>query len=78
MATKKTDYLTVGDTVNWCGAWGTEPPKKAIVESIEVCKEGDKNGRSVESIAWSKVNTRKIVVSLNNNHWAYGTQISKK
>ena len=77
MATKK-DYLKVGDTVRWRGCFGGDAPKDAKVESIEVCKSGNKNGRQVDKIEWSKVNSRTIVIDLDNSHWAYGTQITKK
>jgi hypothetical protein len=70
--------LKVGDKVMWRGAWGTEPPKEAIVESIEICKEGCKEGRPVKSVDWWTVESgRKVVVTLNNSHWAYGNQLSK-
>jgi hypothetical protein len=66
--------LKIGDKVMWRGGFGTEAPKEAIVESIELCKSGDKYGDSVDSVDWSKKD--RIVVDLNNGHWAKGHQIS--
>lgn len=74
---KSKDWLNVGDTVKWRGAFGSEAPKEVKVNSIEICRDGDKNGRSVDCVEWSRVNSRNIVVDLDNNHWAYGTQLSK-
>jgi hypothetical protein len=66
--------LTVGDKVMWRGGFGGESPKEAIVESIELCKSGSKYGDSVNSVDWSKKD--RIVVDLDNGHWARGYQIS--
>ena len=77
MATKK-DYLKVGDTVIWKGGFGSDAPKETIVQGIEVCHEGNKYGKPVDKVEWSKVNSRKIVVDLASGNWAYGTQLTKK
>lgn len=68
--------LKVGDTVNWHGAFGREPAKEAKVESIELCKPGQKHGEPVNSVDWE--NVKNVVVDLDNGHWAYGTQLTKK
>jgi hypothetical protein len=77
MATQK-DYLRVGDTVKWRGGFGNDAPKDAKIESIEVCPNGSKYGTQVDKIEWSKVNARNVVIDLDNRHWCYGTQITKK
>jgi hypothetical protein len=69
--------LKVGDSVMWRGAWGTQPAKKVKITGIEICKEGDKCGRQVDEVSWDKVDSRRIVLDLDNGHWSYGTQISK-
>jgi len=69
--------LSVGDTVMWRGAWGAEPPFNAKVMSIEKVGLGVKNGVEVESIPWSQVKGRNIVVTLDNQHWAYGSQLER-
>lgn len=71
------DNLKVGDKVMWRGNFGSGPPKMATVESIEICPEGSKNGRSVGSVLWSAVKTRRVVIDLDNGHWCYGTQVDK-
>ena len=70
--------LKVGDTVSWRGAWGRDLPKDAVVGSIEVnCI--NKSGTNVEEVDWEFVNDRSVIVDFSdNNHWAYGNQISKK
>ena len=67
--------LKIGDEVNWRGAWGSEAPKNAVVLSIEITN-GGKYGRSVNSVGWTRVRDRNVVVTLDNGHWAYGEQIS--
>ena len=66
--------LKVGDKVMWRGDFGTASPKEAVVESIELCKAGEKYGNSVDEVSWNKKD--RIVVDLNNGHWARGSQIS--
>ena len=73
----KVEKLKVGDSVLWRGGFGADPAKKAIIESIEVCKSGSKYGKDVNSVNWDIVNSRNIVVNLDNGHWAYGTQLTK-
>jgi len=36
-----------------------------------------KIGDEVNSVEWTKVHDRNVVVTLDNGHWAYGGQISK-
>ena len=69
--------LKIGDAVKWRGAFGSDAPKEAIVEAIEITN-GGKYGDEVDEVSWSQVYGRNVVVSLNNDHWAYGSQISKK
>jgi hypothetical protein len=69
--------LKVGDTVVWKGAWGSQEPLDAEVESIEINCE-NKCGDSAEFVKWNKVHDRSVIVSLTNGHWAYGNQITQK
>jgi len=69
--------LKIGDVVNWRGAFGSDAPKEAIVEGIEITN-GGKYGDEVNEVSWSKVYDRNVVVNLNNGHWAYASQISRK
>ena len=73
----KKDYLKIGDKVKWKGAWGAEPSKLVKITDIDICEIGEKNGRTVQKVLWDKVDSRKVVVSLDNGHWAYGFQLSK-
>lgn len=66
--------LKVGDTVMWRGSFGSDAPKKAVVEGIELCRSGEKYGEPVDEVAWTDKD--KIVVDLDNGHWAKGHQIS--
>lgn len=68
--------LKIGDEVSWKGAWGSQASKIAVVTEIEVTN-GGKYGDAVNSVEWSKVYDRNVVVTLDNGHWAYGEQISR-
>ena len=74
------DVLKTGDTVIWRGAWGIDEPKEAKVKEITLCEaEGVKHGRLVSEVLWDKVTSgRKIIVDLDNGHWAWGFQISPR
>ena len=74
------DVLKTGDTVNWRGAWGIDAPKEARVKEILLCEaEGVKHGSLVNEVLWDKVTAgRKIIVDLDNGHWAWGFQISPR
>ena len=69
--------LKIGDKVNWKGCFGMDAPKDAIVESIQITN-GGKYGDEVNEVEWEKVYDRNVVVSLNNGHLAYASQISVK
>lgn len=69
--------LKVGDKVSWRGTWGTDAPQEVIVDAIEANCNGTKEGTPVESIEWDEVTRENVVVTLSNNHWAYGNQIKE-
>ena len=70
------EILTVGDTVLWIGSFGKDKPKEAKITAIEICKSGNKRGKSVTSVLWTTVN-ENVIVDLDNGHWAYGSQINR-
>ena len=70
------DILKIGDKVWWRGGFGSEPPKIAVAQGIEITN-GDKYGFPVDNVSWSKVYDRNVTVDLDNNHWAYAEQISR-
>ncbi len=72
---KKT--LTIGDEVSWRGGWGSDKPKIVKVESIEIDCNGSKSGTDVLSCDWSKITDRNAIISLDNEHWCWGYQISQ-
>lgn len=63
--------LYLGDTVNWKGAFGTETPKEAKVIAIEI-KE-----KSVDWLNWHLIDSKDVIIALDNGRWAYGYQINK-
>ncbi len=68
--------LKIGDKVTWRGSFGSASPKTATVEHIEITN-GGKYGDPVDEVNWSKVYDRNLVVTLDNGHWAYASQISR-
>ena len=68
--------LKVGDTVLWSGGFGSDAPKKAVVEGIEITN-GGKYGDPVDEVDWEKVYDRNVTVDLDNGHWAYASQIKR-
>ena len=39
----------------WRGAWGSEPPKEVVIESIQLCPVGSKYGKEIKSCKWETV-----------------------
>lgn len=66
--------LQVGDKVMWRGGWGQQAPQEATVEGIDECEPGEKYGTAVQKMHWAVVPSM-AVVTLDNGHWAYGSQI---
>ena len=75
------DTLDVGDTVLWRGRWGQDNPLPAVVKGISVGSNketaSDCQSSEVASIEWAHVNSRDVIVDLDNGHWAYGNQINQ-
>ena len=68
--------LKIGDKVWWHGGFGSEPAKLAVVEGIEITG-GYKYGEPVDEVPWSEVYDRNVTVDLDNDHWAYASQIKR-
>ena len=68
--------LSIGDTVNWKGCFGMDAPRSAVVQGITITG-GGKYGDNVNSVDWSVVYGRNVVVDLTNGRWAYAEQISE-
>jgi len=63
--------LKLGDKVNWRGGFGKDLPKVAKVTNIVVLN------KTVESVAWGEVQSRAVVLDLDNDHWCYGNQVTQ-
>ena len=66
--------LKIGDQVVF-RPWGKEAIRTATVLSIEICKEGEKDGRGVKSCDLDKHRNGTIV--LNDNHWCYFDKVKR-
>ena len=64
--------IRIGDTVVY-QPW-TGKRRHASVEGIEICREGEKYGRPVESC---DIDKHTGVLDLSDNHWIYFTQVVK-
>jgi hypothetical protein len=68
--------LRVGDSVLWRGGWGNDPEKSVRVKAIQVNESnGSKYGEDTQSVGWADVVERKVLVDLDNEHWAWADQI---
>jgi hypothetical protein len=71
--------IKVGCPVMWCGSWGRDTPKKAVVKSIERTEEpNQKEGTEVKEVGFSVVDGGwefPFICTLNNGHWAYSHQV---
>ena len=69
--------LSIGDVVMWSGTWGRDPARPATVRQISVCENpGDHSDvEEFDSLDWSAIKGREVVIDLTSNHWAWGFQI---
>ena len=51
------------------------PTKTALIEEIEICKRGEKHGRSVSSCDLDRHSNG--VISLSDGHWCYFDQVKR-
>lgn len=70
------NVLRIGDTVQYRGGWGNDPPKYAVIEQLEVtAKPGEKYGIDVEIVDASLVRANRVVFGFTNGHWCYSDQV---
>jgi hypothetical protein len=66
--------IKVGDEVIWRGSWGRDTPAPARIVSMELCESRrEKYGITVTEAY--EVDKDRLVVTLDNGHWAYGEQL---
>lgn len=66
--------LRIGDKVIRRGNRGHDDPQVATVVNIESnCT--NKQGTPIKRISWNTIKSAKIIVDLDNGHWAYGFQL---
>jgi hypothetical protein len=71
--------VRIGDNVKWRGCFGMDAPRSAVVTGLEITDAPrTKYGREVEEASWELVRQNRVLFTLDNGHWAYGEQISKK
>ena len=72
------EKVKIGDTVLWRGGWGSDAPLEAVVDGLDITDEPrEKYGTPVQEAYWSDVQDNRVLFSLSNGHWAYGSQISE-
>ena len=69
--------LKIGDTVNWRGGWGSEPPEPAKILRMEITQyPREKYGNDATEVSWELVKANRVCFDLDNGHWAYSDQIT--
>jgi|TARA_Y100000310_G_C20526284_1_gene736210 hypothetical protein len=69
--------VKIGDTVVWRGSWGRDAPVKAKVIAMDITEEvRSKYGEPVEEAPWFLVKENRVIFHLDNERWAYGSQIT--
>ena len=59
----------------WRGGFGRDKAQQAVVKTIELCEDGEKYGTPVDEVDTNLLH--RVVVDLDNGHWAYGDQITR-
>jgi len=66
------EFLSIGDTVNWCGMFGQDIPKDATVTKIEM------GLRTMKCIQWVTINHRRVTITLSSGHTTYASRLKEK
>ena len=65
--------VKIGDEVMYVTF--SSPTKTAIIEGIEICNRGEKNGRSVNSCDLEQ--HLNGTITLSDGHWCYFDQVKR-
>lgn len=65
--------VKIGDQIEY-STWSI-PGRKATVKVIEICKHGEKDGRSVDSCDLDS--SPDIILTLSDGHWCYSDQVER-
>ena len=69
--------LCVGDLVMWRGGFGKDEAKCATVTGLELTRDQrTKYGTPTQSCTWERVEENRVLITLDNGHWCYGSQVS--
>jgi len=70
--------IKIDDAVSWRGEWGSAPIEKAKITHLTVTTNpGEKYGDDYKKeVSWELVKENRVVVGLDNGHWAYSYQIA--
>ena len=63
--------VRIGDEVTYC-LWGSKENRTATVKDIEICKVGEKYGRSVSEV---NIDVHYGVLDLSDDHWCFFDQV---
>lgn len=63
--------VRIGDEVTY-RPWGSMENRTATVKDIEICKVGEKYGRSVNEV---NIDVHYGVLDLSDDHWIYFDQV---
>ena len=68
--------IRVGDEIVYRPAWGTGPATRVCVESMEVTLyPREKYGDPADEVDVVLVEQNRVVMTLDNGHWAYSDQV---
>ena len=71
--------VKIGDTVVWRGSWGSDASVKAKVTAMDITEEvRSKYGEPVGEVPWFLVKENRVIFHLDNERWAYGSQITQE
>jgi hypothetical protein len=71
--------IKIGDTITYRGCFGSDLPKQAIVEHMEVTPQRrSKYGESVREVGVDMVKDNRVLFSMSDGHWCYSDQVDLK
>jgi hypothetical protein len=71
--------IKIGDSITYRGCFGSDRPKQAVVEHMEVtAQRRSKYGESVREVGVDMVKENRVLFSLSDGHWCYSDQVDLK
>ena len=73
------NILKIGDKILYRPSFGWGTPVEVVVKGLEITDyPREKYGETVKAVDIATVKANRVLMTLDNGHWAYGEQFDRK